>query len=152
MLVVREHVDDAVERLGAVVRMQRREHQVAGAGQRRWPTPSSRGRGSRRSGSRPGAARIAPRKRACERLGVESDFALVDDGLACCVCRNSIGSSIVTMWSEEFSLRWLIIAASDVDLPEPVAPTIRISPRFSMMRSFSISGRPRSSSLRHVGA
>src|SRR5437762_869161 len=33
---------------------------------------------------------------------------------------NSIGSSMVRMWPVLFSLRWLIIAASVVDLPEPV--------------------------------
>ena len=61
-------------------------------------------------------------------------------------CRNSIGSSIVMMWSEEFSLRKLIIAASVVDLPEPVAPTISSMPRFIITRSLSRSGSPRSSS------
>jgi hypothetical protein len=40
----------------------------------------------------------------------------------------------------------LIIAASDVDLPEPVAPTISTSPRLIMTRSFMIGGRPSSSS------
>ena len=32
-------------------------------------------------------------------------------------CRNSIGSSIVRMWPYSFSLTWLTIAASVVDLP-----------------------------------
>jgi hypothetical protein len=58
------------------------------------------------------------------------------------VCRYSIGSSMVTMWSEDVSLRWLMSAASVVDLPEPAAPTIRISPRFSMISSLRISGSP----------
>ena len=33
VLLAREHVDDAVERLGAVVGVQGREHQMAGAGE-----------------------------------------------------------------------------------------------------------------------
>ena len=37
-------------------------------------------------------------------------------------CTNSIGSSTVRMWPNSFSLRWLTIAASVVDLPEPVGP------------------------------
>ena len=53
-----EEVDDAVERLVGAVGVQRREAQVAGFGERDRVAPSSRGRGSRRSGSRraPGAA------------------------------------------------------------------------------------------------
>ncbi len=35
-----------------------------------------------------------------------------------------------------------IIDASEVDLPDPVAPTMRIRPRFCMMTSFTTSGRP----------
>ena len=54
---------------------------------------------------------------------------------------------MVRMWSEEVSLRWLIMAASVVDLPAPAAPTMRISPRFSITSSLKISGMPRSSSL-----
>jgi len=42
-----------------------------------------------------------------------------------------------------FSLRSSIMAASDVLLPEPVAPTTRISPRFCMISSPSTGGRPR---------
>src|SRR6266849_2023024 len=38
------------------------------------------------------------------------------------------------------------MAASVVDFPDPVAPTIRISPRFSRMMSLSMAGRPRESS------
>ena len=37
-------------------------------------------------------------------------------------CTNSIGSSTVSTWPNSFSLRWLTIAASVVDLPEPVGP------------------------------
>ena len=54
----------------------------------------------------------------------------------------STGSSSVRMWPDLRSLRKSSIAASEVDLPEPVAPTIRIRPRLPMMTSFSTSGTP----------
>ena len=44
-------------------------------------------------------------------------------------CRNSIGSSIVMMWSCRVRLISSIIAASVVDLPEPVGPVTRTRPR-----------------------
>ena len=44
-------------------------------------------------------------------------------------CTNSIGSSMVRMWPCSFSLIWLTIAASVVDLPEPVGPVTRTMPR-----------------------
>ncbi len=44
-------------------------------------------------------------------------------------CRNSIGSSIVMMLTRRFWLTWLIIAASAVDLPEPVTPVTSTRPR-----------------------
>ena len=47
---------------------------------------------------------------------------------------------MVRMWPPRVLLRCSIMAASVVDLPEPVAPTTRISPRFSMIRSFRIDG------------
>ena len=47
------------------------------------------------------------------------------------VCRNSIGSSTVTMWSARVRLTRSISAASVVDLPEPVGPVTRTSPRGS---------------------
>ena len=59
---------------------------------------------------------------------------------------NSTGSSSVRIWPDLRSLRKSSIAASEVDLPAPVAPTIRISPRFCMITSFSTSGRPSESS------
>ncbi len=48
---------------------------------------------------------------------------------------NSIGSSMVRMCPYSFSLTWLTIAASVVDLPEPVGPVTRISPRGRLVRS-----------------
>ncbi len=58
---------------------------------------------------------------------------------------NSTGSSRVRMWPDLRSLRKSSIEESEVDLPEPVAPTIRIRPRFCMITSFRISGSPRES-------
>src|SRR5690606_34705165 len=57
-----------------------------------------------------------------------------------CRCRYSIGSSMVRMWPAVVLLRWSIIDASVVDLPEPVEPTISTSPRGAMMMSFSTCG------------
>jgi hypothetical protein len=59
----------------------------------------------------------------------------------------STGSSMVRMWPGAASLRKSIIEASVVDLPEPVAPTTRIRPRFSMMSEASTCGRCRSAIL-----
>ena len=53
----------------------------------------------------------------------------------------SSGSSMVRMWPVMFSLRWSSMAASVVDLPAPVAPTMRMRPRFSSTRVRSTSGR-----------
>ena len=58
-----------------------------------------------------------------------------------CTCTNSTGSSMVMMWPWLCSLRWPIIAASVVDLPEPVAPTIRIRPRCVIDSSLITGGR-----------
>ena len=57
-------------------------------------------------------------------------------------CRNSIGSSIVTMCFEWKRLIWSIIAASVEDLPEPVVPVTRMIPRSSSAISEMTSGRP----------
>jgi hypothetical protein len=43
-------------------------------------------------------------------------------------CTNSMGSSSVMMWSERFLLIQSTIAASVVDLPEPVGPVTSTSP------------------------
>ena len=57
-----------------------------------------------------------------------------------CRCRYSIGSSMVRMCPATLALRWSIIDASVVDLPEPVEPTISTSPRGAMMMSLSTCG------------
>ena len=54
---------------------------------------------------------------------------------------------MVTMWPLLALLRWSIIAASVVDLPEPVAPTTITRPRFAMMMLLHTSGRPRPSTV-----
>ena len=56
---------------------------------------------------------------------------------------NSIGSSMVMMWTDSVWLMWSIIEASAVDLPEPVTPVTRIRPRRRSARSWITSGRPR---------
>mmetsp|Transcript_18252 Transcript_18252/g.43883 ORF Transcript_18252/g.43883 Transcript_18252/m.43883 type:complete len:366 (+) Transcript_18252:478-1575(+) len=60
-----------------------------------------------------------------------------------CGWTNSIGSSMVTMWPWVVSLRSSIIAASEVLLPEPVAPTTMTRPRFCCTTSRSTGGRSR---------
>ena len=59
-----------------------------------------------------------------------------------CWCRNSIGSSIVRMWSWRSQLITSSIAASVVDLPEPVGPVTRTKPRGLAVSSRSTCGTP----------
>ena len=63
-------------------------------------------------------------------------------------CTNSIGSSMVMIWSGRLSLQWLTMPASVVDLPEPVGPVTSTRPRGSMHRSRKILGAFSSSSDR----
>ena len=56
-------------------------------------------------------------------------------------CRNSMGSSIVMTLTRRFWFTWLIIAASAVDLPDPVIPVTRMSPRGLRAISSSTAGR-----------
>ena len=119
----------------------------------KWPVPASAKAASMVSRSRisptkmtSGADLTALRKaRAKDLVSRPTSRWLMIDFLL--VCRNSIGSSIVKIWSDEVSLRKLIIAASVVDFPAPAAPTIKMSPRLSITSSLSTSGMPRSSSL-----
>ncbi len=55
--------------------------------------------------------------------------------------RNSIGSSIVMTFTRRFWFTWLIIAASAVDLPEPVIPVTSTRPRGLSAISSSTAGR-----------
>src|SRR6266487_107499 len=59
-------------------------------------------------------------------------------------CKNSIGSSIVMMFTRRLVLMWLIIAASAVDFPDPVTPVTSTSPRGRRPISSSTGGRFRS--------
>ena len=96
LLVLGEDTHDAVDGLGRVDRVQRREHQVA------------RLRGLERDRDRLEVAHLAHQdhlgrlaqrgaQREREGLGVGAHLALVDGRLAW-GCRYSIGSSIVMMW------------------------------------------------------
>ena len=67
---------------------------------------------------------------------------------AWCRWMNSMGSSTVMMWPFRSRLTLSIMAASVVDLPEPVGPVTSTSPRgFSAMRA-TTAGRPRSWKVR----
>src|SRR3954471_24155658 len=57
-------------------------------------------------------------------------------------CRNSIGSSIVTMCLAAVRLTWSMIAASVELLPEPVVPVRRMIPRSSSATSPTTVGSP----------
>ena len=59
---------------------------------------------------------------------------------------NSIGSSMVRMCPRSDAFLWSIIAASVVDLPEPVGPVTSTTPRGVSAMSLKISGAPSSSS------
>ena len=61
------------------------------------------------------------------------------------VCTNSIGSSIVTMCLLVVKFMWSIIAASVVDLPEPVVPVSSTIPRSSSASSVTTGGSASSS-------
>ncbi len=61
-----------------------------------------------------------------------------------CWCRYSIGSSIVIMCSWRSELILSSIAASVVDLPEPVGPVTSTSPRGLSQIPAITGGRPRS--------
>ena len=61
-----------------------------------------------------------------------------------CACRYSIGSSIVMMCSWRSLLILSSIAASVVDLPEPVGPVTRTRPRGLSQMPATTGGRPSS--------
>ena len=83
-----------------------------------------------------GAAKLAaPRKKKVYPLQSRADSRI----LFLSRCKNSIGSSMVIMCSAFVELMRSIIAASVVDLPEPVTPVTRIKPR-GMSQTFR-SGR-----------
>ena len=129
LLVRREHRDDAVDRLGRVERVQRREHEVPGLG------------GEQRGLDRLEVAHLADQddvgvlaqraaQRVRERLGVDatSRWLTIEWWSR---CRYSIGSSTVMMCAARVALMWSIIAASVVLLPLPVVPVTSTRPRSS---------------------
>src|SRR5215468_7449619 len=61
------------------------------------------------------------------------------------LCRNSMGSSMVIMCSSRSLLILSSIAASVVDLPEPVGPVTRISPRGLSQSALTTGGSPSAS-------
>lgn len=63
-----------------------------------------------------------------------------------CVCKNSIGSSTVTILVSYRSLIYLIIAARVVDLPLPVGPVTKTKPLGKLQRRFTSAGKPNLSS------
>ncbi len=63
----------------------------------------------------------------------------------CGWCTNSTGSSMVSTWQARVLLMWSIIAASVVDLPEPVGPVTSTRPA-RRSDSLRIEGGHRSSS------
>ena len=65
-----------------------------------------------------------------------------------CWWTNSIGSSIVMMCSVRSELILSTMAASVVDLPEPVGPVTRIRPLGRSAICSTIAGRPSSSKVR----
>ncbi len=64
-----------------------------------------------------------------------------------CWCRNSTGSSMVTMWSARVSLIRSMNAARVEDFPEPVGPVTSTMPFFSEAISASVAGSFSSSSV-----
>ena len=128
LLVRREHVDDAVDRLRRVLRVQRGEDEVPGLGR------GDRGR------DRLEVAHLADE----DDVGVLAQDVLEGrrERSACrrrpragsrcsclCLCRNSIGSSTVMMCAGRSRFTMSTIAASVVDLPEPVGPVTTTNPR-----------------------
>ncbi len=62
-------------------------------------------------------------------------------------CTNSMGSSIVRIWPFSRELMSSIMAASVVDLPEPVLPVTRIRPLLILHRSITAFGNLSSSAV-----
>ena len=81
-----------------------------------------------------GAWRNAERRPAAKVGEIPAQFALGEGGLEC-GCRNSMGSSRVTMCILECWFSSLSIAARVVVLPLPVAPVTKMMPVFSLMIS-----------------
>ena len=123
----REDVDDAVHGLGRA--------RVCRVPKTRWPVLAASRASSMVSRSRisptrmmSGSSRSAPRRAAAKDLvWMPTSRWLMRQFLLSWT--NSIGSSTVMMWSLRFLLASSMIAASVVDLPQPVGPVTRTRPR-----------------------
>ena len=79
--------------------------------------------------------------RASLKLGASVETSRWETAALPSAKRNSIGSSIVTMWTGRFSMMDRMTPARVVDLPEPVGPVIRTSPFCRWTKLSSTSGR-----------
>ena len=121
LLVRRVERQHAVDRLRRVRRVQRREHEVARVGrlERRVERLEVADLADEDDVRDPDAARGAAPARSSP-VSVPTSRWLMWQLMS--RCRNSIGSSIVMMFALRCSLMCWIIAASAVDLPDPVMP------------------------------
>ena len=139
-----EDVDDPVDGLGGVLRVQGGEDQVAGLG------------GGQRHGDRLEVTHLADQddvrvlaqhvlERVGERVRVLADLALVDQALLVPVQeldRVLDGHDVVARVRLARSMR----AASVVDLPEPVGPVTSTMPRGRLAKFLTAGGMPSASS------
>ena len=136
----REDVGDAVERLRRVVRVQGREHEVAGLGERERELDRLRVAHLTDEDDVGVFAQRRP-QRPRERLRVDTDLALVDRGDSVLVRvldrvldREDVHRPARLMYS--------IIDASVVDLPDPVGPVTRTNPCLKSHAAASAGGMP----------
>jgi hypothetical protein len=124
--------------------VQRGEHEVARLGQRE------------RDGDALGVAHLAHEDdvgvltqrgpQAAAKLGVSLPTSRWLTAALLWLCTYSMGSSMVRMWHSRNELMRSTMAASVVDLPEPVGPAASTSPYGRRIRSSMPSGVPISSS------
>ena len=93
-------------------------------------------------------AQHAAHARPNDAVSIPTSRWLMIDGRS--RCRYSIGSSIVTMCRDLVSLMWLMIAASVVDLPEPVVPGEQDQPALLVGDSLDHRGQPEFVDVRTV--
>ena len=127
LLLGGEDVDDPVDRLRGRLGVKGGEDQVAGLGR------------GQRGGHRLQVAHLADEdhvgvlaerrlQRAARSPSASAPISRWLTMQLLCMWRNSIGSSIVRMCSSRSSLMMSSIAASEVDLPEPVGPVTSTKP------------------------
>ena len=137
LLLGREDVDDPVDRARARSGCAACRARGGRSRRRSARSRSSRGRASRRRGSRRGPGGARPRS-ASPKLVASAPISRWLTMHRLWRCTNSIGSSIVRMWSVRLRLTSSIIAASVVDLPEPVGPVTSTSPRGCIASAASV--------------